>query len=59
MDLQGDPVLPGLRGCSLPSPGNPSGLPTGPDFRQVHAEMVKAEDEGSHVKRRWEPRVGT
>jgi hypothetical protein len=24
------PVLPGLRGQSLPSPGNPSGLPTGP-----------------------------
>jgi hypothetical protein len=58
MDPQGDPVLPGLRSRSLPSPRNPSGLPTGPDFRQVHAEMATAEDEGSLVKRRWEPRVG-
>jgi hypothetical protein len=32
MDPQGDPVLLGLRGQSLPSPGNPFGLPTGPDF---------------------------
>jgi hypothetical protein len=40
-------MLLGLRGRSLPSPGNPSGLPTGPDFRQVHAEMATAEDEGS------------
>jgi hypothetical protein len=29
------PVLPGLRGRSLPSPGNPSRLPTGPTFRWV------------------------
>jgi hypothetical protein len=28
MDPQGDPVLPGLWGQSLPSPGNPFGLPT-------------------------------
>jgi hypothetical protein len=55
----GDPVLPGLGGQSLPSPENPSGLPTGPDFRQVHAEMATVEDEGSLVKRRGEPRVGT
>jgi hypothetical protein len=59
MDPQGDPVLPSLRGRSLPSPGNPSRLPMGPDFRQVHAEMSTAEDEGSLIKRRWEPRVGT
>jgi hypothetical protein len=52
MDPQGDPVLPGLRGRSMPSPGNPSGLPTGPDFRQVHAEMATTEDEGSLVKHR-------
>jgi hypothetical protein len=32
MDPQRDAVLPGLRGRSLPSPGNPSGLPTGPGF---------------------------
>jgi hypothetical protein len=32
MDPQGDPVLPGLWGRSLPSPGNPSGLPMGLDF---------------------------
>jgi hypothetical protein len=57
MDLQGDPVLPGLRGRSLPSTGNPSWLPTGLDFKQVHVEMAIAEDEGSLVKRRWEPRV--
>jgi hypothetical protein len=59
MDPQGDPVLPDLRGRSMPSPGNPSGLPTGPDFRQVHAEMATTEDEGSLVKHRREPRVGT
>jgi hypothetical protein len=59
MDPQGDPVLPGLQGRSLPSHGNPSGLPTGSDFRQVHAAMATAEDKGSLVKRRWEPRVGT
>jgi hypothetical protein len=59
MDPQRDPVLPGLRGRSLPSLGNPSGLHAGPDFRQVHAEMATAEDKGSLVKRRWEPRVGT
>jgi hypothetical protein len=29
---RGDPALPGQRGRSLPSPGNPSGLPTGPVF---------------------------
>jgi hypothetical protein len=29
---QGDPALPGLRGRSMPSPGNPYGLPTGPVF---------------------------
>jgi transposase InsO family protein len=29
----GDPVLPSLRGQSLPSPGNHYGLPTGPSFR--------------------------
>jgi hypothetical protein len=28
---RGDPVLPGLWGRSLPSPGNPCGLPTSPD----------------------------
>jgi hypothetical protein len=59
MDPQGDLVPPGLRGRSLPSSGNPSRLPTGPDFRQVHAEMATAEDEGSLVKHRWEPRVRT
>jgi hypothetical protein len=46
MDPQEDPVLPGLRGRSLPSPGNPSGPPTGPDFRQVHAEMATARGRG-------------
>jgi hypothetical protein len=30
---RGDLVLPGLRGRSLPSPGNHYGLPTGPGFR--------------------------
>jgi transposase InsO family protein len=29
---RGDPVLPSLRGRSLPSPGNHYGLPTGPSF---------------------------
>jgi hypothetical protein len=52
-------MLPGLRGRSLPPPRNPFGLPAGPDFRQVHAEMATAEDEGSLVERRWEPKVGT
>jgi hypothetical protein len=52
-------VLPGLQGRSLPSPRNPSGFPAGPDFRQVHAEMATAEDEGSLVKHIWGPRVGT
>jgi hypothetical protein len=52
-------MLPGLWSRSLPSPENPSGLPTGPDFRQVHAEMATAEDKGSLVERRWEPRVET
>jgi hypothetical protein len=28
-ELPGDPVLPSLRGRSLPSPGNHYGLPTG------------------------------
>jgi hypothetical protein len=59
MDPQGDPVLPVLWGRSPPSPRNPSRLPTGPDFRQVHVEMATSEDEGSLVKRKWEPRVGT
>jgi hypothetical protein len=59
MGPQGDPVLPGLRGRNMPSPGNPSGVPTGPDFQQVDAEMATAEDEGSLVKRRREPRDGT
>jgi hypothetical protein len=52
-------VLPGLRGRSLPPLGNPPGLPAGLDFRQVHAETIVAEDEGSLVERRWEPKVGT
>jgi hypothetical protein len=52
-------VLPGLRARSLPSPENPSGLPTGPDFRQVHAEMATTEDKGFLIERRWETRVGT
>jgi hypothetical protein len=59
MDPQGDPVLPGLRGRSRSSPGNPYGLPTSPNFRQYHAEMATVEDEGPLVKRRREPRVGT
>jgi hypothetical protein len=52
-------VLPDLLGRSLPSPENPSVLPTGLDSRQVHIEMATAEDKGSLVERRWEPRVGT
>jgi hypothetical protein len=52
-------VSPGLRGRSLSSPGNPTGLPTGPVLRWDHAGMATARDEGSSVKRRWEPRVGT
>jgi hypothetical protein len=52
-------VLPGLRGRNLPSPGNPYGLPMGPDFRQVHAKMATAINEGSLIERRWEPKVGT
>jgi hypothetical protein len=31
----------------------------GPGFRQVHAGMAIAKDEGSRVKSRWGPRVGT
>jgi hypothetical protein len=46
MDPQRDPVLPDLRGRSLPSPGNPSGLPAGPGFSQVHAEMATAGGRG-------------
>jgi hypothetical protein len=46
MDPRGDPVLPGLRGRSLPSPKNPSGLPMGPDFRSVYAEMATARGRG-------------
>jgi hypothetical protein len=33
---RGDPVLLGLRGRSLPSPGNPYGLPTGLVVRRVY-----------------------
>jgi hypothetical protein len=50
-DPQRDPVLPGLRGRSLHSPENPSGLPTGPDFRQVHTEIATAEDKGLRAPR--------
>jgi hypothetical protein len=39
-------MLPGLRGQSLPSPGNPSGLPAGPGFWQVHAEMATVRGRG-------------
>jgi hypothetical protein len=46
MDPQRDPVLLGLRGRSLPSPGNPSGLPVGPGFSQVHAEMTTTRGRG-------------
>jgi hypothetical protein len=46
MDPRRDPVLLGLRGRSLPSPGNPSGLPMGPGFSQVHAEMAIARVRG-------------
>jgi hypothetical protein len=46
MDPQRDPVLPGLWGQSLPTPGNPPGLPTGPGLRQVHAEMATARGRG-------------
>jgi hypothetical protein len=56
---RGTPCSPGYVAEACLPPGNPSGLPTGPDFRQVHAEMVTAKDEGSLVKRRWEPRVRT
>jgi hypothetical protein len=41
-----DPVLPGLQGRSLPSPGNPYGLPTGPGFWQIHAEMTTSRGRG-------------
>jgi hypothetical protein len=46
MDPQRDPVLPGVRGRSLPSPGNPPELPTGPDLRRAHAEMATARGQG-------------
>jgi hypothetical protein len=46
VDPLGDPVLPGVRGRSLPSPGNPPGLPTGPDLRRAHAEMATARGQG-------------
>jgi hypothetical protein len=59
MDPQRDPMLLGLQGRSLPSPGDPFGLPTGPGFRQVRAEITTAEDKGSLVKRRRGPWVGT
>jgi hypothetical protein len=52
-------VSPGLWSLSLPSSVNPSGFPTGPVFQQVHAGMATAKDEGSRVKCRWGPRVGT
>jgi hypothetical protein len=49
----------GLRGQSLSSPGNPTGLPMGPVLTWDRAGMATAKDEGSSVKRRWEPRVRT
>jgi hypothetical protein len=52
-------VSPGLWGRSLSSPGKPTGLPMGPVLRWDHAGMATAKDEGSFVKCRWEPRVGT
>jgi hypothetical protein len=52
----GDPVLPGLRGQSLPSPGHPSGLPTGPVSVQ---KRLQRKDVDSISKCRWEPWVRT
>jgi hypothetical protein len=42
----------------MPSSENPSGFPTGLGYRQVHAEVAIAKDEGFRVECRWEPRVG-
>jgi transposase InsO family protein len=39
---RGDPVLPGLRGRSLSSPGNHHGLPSGPGFRGIYAGTATA-----------------
>jgi hypothetical protein len=39
-------VLPGLRGQSLPSPGNPSGLPMGPAFRWVYVGATIVQGRG-------------
>jgi hypothetical protein len=39
-------VLLSVRGRSLPSPGNPPGLPTGPDIQRAHAEMATARGRG-------------
>jgi hypothetical protein len=46
MDPLRDPVLPGVRGRSLPSPGNPPGLPTGPDLRWALTEMATTRGRG-------------
>jgi hypothetical protein len=40
-------------------PRKPFWTPTGPDFRHVHAEMATIKDEGSLIKHRWKPKVGT
>jgi hypothetical protein len=37
----------------------PFRIPPGPGYRQVHAEVTTARDEGSRVKCRWEPWAGT
>jgi hypothetical protein len=46
MDPLRDPCSPGVLGRSLPSPGNPPGLPMGPDLRRAHVEMATARGRG-------------
>jgi hypothetical protein len=59
MDPQRDPVLPGLRGRSLPSPGPLLDSPQVQASDKSMQKWLQHEDEGSLIKRRREPRVGT
>jgi hypothetical protein len=59
MDPQRDPVLPGLRGRSLPSPETLLDSPRVQASDKSTQKWLQHEDEDSLIKRRWEPRVGT
>jgi hypothetical protein len=57
-DPRGTPCSPvyGLKFAFLRKPFR---IPMGPGFRQVHTGMATTKGEGSRVKCRWGPRVGT